>query len=582
VKWMHLSTAVGGGSVACVVVSLLGTLLGGVLAVGAANYDADLPASQWPVFPMAGGGEAFRPNGPANGNKLVNPLGLAAMPDGGVLIADSTRVLRVGRDGLLTVVAGTGRAGFSGDGGPATRAKIDGASDVAIAADGSVLIADTGNVRIRRIDSTGTIATVAGTEEFGFGSAGDGGPATSATLEAPVSVAATADGGFLIADLYGDRIRRVAANGVITRAAGRGGELPVATPGDRAGAAGSGGSYGGDGGPAVRARLSDPVDVAATADGGFLIADQFYGVVRRVDPQGVISTVAGRRTAYGYRSTGDGGLAIRAGIPLPLNVEPTPDGGFLIATGADGRIRAVSADGRISTLAGEARPGLFGGNGERASATAFPELRKVARAPDGRLLILEWRRLRVLSPAPSAVLAVAIGPGTRATRNGVTVRFVSTTDAAVELALGSATVEASAHSGANTLVLPTSLVPGRAYTVRLTAVSTDGQRATDRARLIAGGLMTRRRAQRLADAYVRDLNRRFADPTTFWETRRCRRASRSRIDCRMLFFDVDDTYCAGYVAVAIERDGQVYLARRRGCRFKPHARLSNPSPATLY
>jgi hypothetical protein len=153
----------------------------------------------------------------------------------------------------------------------------------------------------------------------------------------------------------------------------------------------------------------------------------------------------------------------------------------------------------------------------------------------------------------------------------------------VELARGSAALKVNAHSGANTLVLPTSLVPGRAYTVRLTAVTADGQRATDRAQLIAGGLMTRRRAQRLADAYVRDLNDRYADPGTFWETRRCRRASRSRIDCRMRFVDEDNTMsCGGYVAVTIERDGQVYLAQRRGCRFKPHSRLSNPSPATLY
>ena len=194
---MHVAV-VGRRSVACVVVSLLGTLLGGVLAVGAGSSGADPPATQWSVFPMAGGGEAVRPNGLANGRALVNPLGLTAMHDGGVLIADSTRVLRLGRDGVLTVVAGTGRAGFSGDGGPATRARIEGASDVAVAADGSVLIADTGNARVRRIDSTGTIATVAGTGDFG--SSGDGGPATSATLTAPVSVAATPDGGFLIAD----------------------------------------------------------------------------------------------------------------------------------------------------------------------------------------------------------------------------------------------------------------------------------------------------------------------------------------------------------------------------------------------
>ena len=516
---------------------------------------------------MGGGGEAARPNGLANGRALVDPSGLTAMQDGGVLIADSTRVLRLGRDGVLTVVAGTGRAGFSGDGGSATRARIDGASDVAVAADGSVLIADTGNARVRRIDSTGTIATVAGTGEFG--SSGDGGLATSATLKAPVSVAATPDGGFLIADLYGSRIRRVAANGLITRVAGRGGEAA--------------GGYSGDGGPAVRARLSDPVDVASTVDGGFLIVDRAYGVVRRVDSQGVISTVAGRREAGGSRSTGDGGPAIQARLPFPSNVEPTPDGGFFVATGLVGRIRAVTADGRISTVAGGTRPGLFGGNGERASATAFPELRRVARAPDGRLLVLERRRLRVLSPVPNPVLAVAIGPGSRATRNSATVQFASTTDAAVKLALGSATRQANAHSGANTIVLPASLVPGRAYTVRLTAVTADGQRATDRARLIAGGLVTRQRARRLALAYVHELNALYADPGTFAETSRCRRASRRRIDCQVRWVDIDNTkYCGGYVAVVIERDGQAYLAERRGCRFKPHSRLSNPSPATLY
>ena len=277
---------------------------------------------------------------------------------------------------------------------------------MAVAADGSVLIADTDNARVRRVDSTGTIATVAGTGEYG--SSGDGGPATSATLNTPASVAATPDGGFLIAELYGSRIRRVAANGVITRAAGRGGE-------------GAGG-YSGDGGPAVRARLSEPVDVATTADGGFLIVDQFHGVVRRVDPQGVISTVAGRREEHGYRSTGDGGPAIRARVPLPQNVEPTPDGGFLVATGEDGRSGRHRRRPDLHRR-GRGSAGSLRGNGERASATAFPELRRVARAADGRLLIVEGRRLRAFHLCRARALAVAIGPGTRGTRNGATVRF---------------------------------------------------------------------------------------------------------------------------------------------------------------
>jgi len=196
--------------------------------------------------------------------QLNQPAGVAALPDGGYLIADTgnNRIRRVSASGIITTVAGTGPAAFTGDGGPASKAALNAPSDVTPLSGGGFLIADTGNNRIRRVTAGGTITTVVGAGPAGFG--GDGGPAGRALLNAPEGVAALADGSIAIADSNGERVRLVGVDGTIRTLAGTG----VA-------------GFSGDGGDPELAQLSHPRAVAQ--DGArMLIADAFNHRVRAV------------------------------------------------------------------------------------------------------------------------------------------------------------------------------------------------------------------------------------------------------------------------------------------------------------
>jgi trimeric autotransporter adhesin len=186
------------------------------------------------------------------------------------LIADQNNavVRKVSAGGVITRVAGTtGTSGSAGDDGPATDAQLDTPTGVSATADGGFLIADFANNRVRKVSAGGVITRVAGTGTAG--SAGDDGPATDAQLNGPAGLAVTADGGFLIADFFNSRVRKVSAGGVITRVAGTG----------------TVGSFGDDG-PATSAQLHNSAGVAVTADGGFLIADTLNQVVRKVSAGG--------------------------------------------------------------------------------------------------------------------------------------------------------------------------------------------------------------------------------------------------------------------------------------------------------
>ncbi len=299
-----------------VVAAVVLVLLGAAVGVGAATNN---------IATVAGTGTAgFSGDGNAATSAQLNgPAGVAASADGGFLIADTSndRVRRVSPAGTISTVAGNGTAGFSGDGGAATSAQLNGPFGVAASADGGFLIADTINERVRRVSPAGTISTVAGNGTAGF--AGDGGAATSAQLNFPVEVAASADGGFLIADTSNDRVRRVSPAGTISTVAGT-----------------NTGGCSGDGGAATSAQLSVPVEVAASADGGFLIADASNNRVRRVSPAGTISTVAGNGTAG---SAGDGGAATSAQLDFPAGVAATADGDYLIADSENNRVRRVDA-----------------------------------------------------------------------------------------------------------------------------------------------------------------------------------------------------------------------------------------------
>ena len=368
---------------------------------------APAQAAQGDIFTFAGTGVASfgGDGGPATSAGLRQPTAVAWLGDGSVLIADyaNHRIRRITPGGEISTVAGTGTAGYSGDGGPATSARLSWPVDVEPTADGGFLIADLGNMRVRRVSPTGIITTVAGTGVAGTG--GDGGPATSARLDAPTGVAATAGGGFLIADAGAHRVRWVSPGGTIIRVAG------IGSPGGA-----------GDGGPAVSAQLYTPVGVAVLPDGGFLVAEYDGQRVRRVSATGVITRVAGTGTA-GF--SGDGGAATAARLNKPVFVSPSSDGGYLIGDSLNGRVRKVSADGTIATVAGSSERGYAGDGGPavqarlRAPSDAVENASGaivIADSADNRLRLIEGRPAPSGGPAPYVELP---GPAVSAPVNVV-------------------------------------------------------------------------------------------------------------------------------------------------------------------
>ena len=267
--------------------------------------------------------------------------------EGNVYIADSgnRRIRRVDLAGTISSFAGTGEPGFSGDGGPASAARLDFPTGVAVDGEGNVYIADSGNRRIRRVDLAGTISSFAGTGEPGF--SGDGGPASAARLGNPWNVAVDGEGNVYIADSGNRRIRRVDLAGTISSFAGTG------EPG-----------FSGDGGPASAARLGNPWNVAVDGEGNVYIADSGNRRIRRVDLAGTISSFAGIGEP-GF--SGDGGPASAARLGYPEGIAVDGAGNVYIADSSNRRIRRVDLAGTISSFAGTGEPG-FSGDGGPASA----------------------------------------------------------------------------------------------------------------------------------------------------------------------------------------------------------------------
>lgn len=305
---------------------------------------------------------------------INHPRAVSATPDGGFTWAEpwAHRVRIVDANGVVSTLAGTGEAGFSGDGGKATAAKVNFVHTAAPTADGGFLLADTLNNRIRKVSASGIITTVAGNGEASF--AGDGGPATKASINSPRSVAPLADGGFLIPDSNSHRVRRVSAAGLITTVAG------IGTPG-----------FAGDGGPATQAQIATPFAVAPTADGGFLIVDAGNQRIRKVAPDGTITTVAGNGVA-GFG--GDNRPATATSLWNPHNVVELPGGAFLIADSSNERIRRVDTDGTITTVLGDGVRG-YSGDGGPATAARIGAPKAIAVTPAGDLLVADEQNNRI-------------------------------------------------------------------------------------------------------------------------------------------------------------------------------------------
>ncbi len=236
---------------------------------------------------------------------------------------------------IISTIAGNGTAGYSGDGGPAASAELNSPSGVAVDFSGNIYIADYKNNRIRRVDASGVISTVAGKGTAGY--SGDGGPASSAELSTPSGVAVDTSGNIYIADSSNNCIRKVDASGVISTVAGKGT-----------------GGYSGDGGPASSAELSSPFGVAVDASGNIYIADDKNNRIRKVDASGVISTVAGNGTG-GY--SGDGGPATSAELNSPSGLAVDSSGNIYIADTTNYRVREVYAI--INGACGSSNGGTF-------------------------------------------------------------------------------------------------------------------------------------------------------------------------------------------------------------------------------
>ena len=317
--------------------------------------------------------------GPASRAVFENANGLALGPDGSVYVTEGTgnRLRRIAPDGTITTLAGDRRSqSFSGDGGPATAARMYAPGAVAVAADGTLYVADTVNNRVRRIGTDGIITTIAGNGVAAF--AGDGGPAVDASFNQPAGLAVDADGSLLVADAHNHRIRRI-EDGVITTVAGIG---TAGDPGD--GQFGNGVGPNGDGGPATQAVLHEPSSIALDGD-GYLIADSLNHKIRRIDAAGVISTVAGGGTR-GYGE--DDVPATDSSLFAPTDAERLPDGRLVIADTRANRVRVVDAGGVIRALAGNFFPGWSGDYGPAVRAQLHHP-HYLTTGPDGDAFVMD-------------------------------------------------------------------------------------------------------------------------------------------------------------------------------------------------
>jgi sugar lactone lactonase YvrE len=288
------------------------------------------------VIPVAGDGlwVGVKDGGPALNGELDLPSSVTFDGVGNMFIADSAhnRIRRVdAATHIITTIAGTDKEGYSGDGGLAINSTLRTPSGVALDGAGNLYIADTGNNVVRMISAaTGIIGTVAGNGILG--SAGDTGPATSASLDGPLGVTVDVAGNLFIADTANHRIRKVdSVTSIITTVAGNGYLDPLGT-GD--------GGFAGDNGPATSAELNRPNAVAFDAAGHMYIPDSGNSRVRIVDTTGTIRTFAGSATsAY----SGEGGPATAAGLLAPAGVVVDPAQNVYISDTGHHAIRKVSA-----------------------------------------------------------------------------------------------------------------------------------------------------------------------------------------------------------------------------------------------
>jgi sugar lactone lactonase YvrE len=332
----------------------LAAAIGGLIAgSGFVGVDARAQTLAITVAPsirtIAGDGTAGASGdgGPAINAKLNGPSDMAVDSKGNVYIADaySSRVRKVDQNGVISTVAGTGSCTYNGDGIPAVTASVCQPYGIDVDAAGNLYIADTYNSRVRKVDTSGTISTIAGTGTGGFG--GDGGLATSAAVNTPTEVAVDAAGNLFIADRGNYRVRKIDTSGIISTVAGNGSA-----------------GYSGDGGPAVNASFNTIWSVEVDAAGNLYVSDIYNSSIRKINTSGIVSTLTGG----GYGFSGDGGPATNAQISNSYGLGVDAAGNVYIADTYNNRIRKISTGGIITTIAGNGIGGFSGDGGAPTSA----------------------------------------------------------------------------------------------------------------------------------------------------------------------------------------------------------------------
>jgi hypothetical protein len=293
------------------------------------------------------------------------------------------QILIAGR--VISTIAGTGGIGFSGDGGPATNATINGPYGLAYDSLGNLFFADNGNQRIRKVDTSGIITTIAGTGTAGY--SGDGSKAVKAQLNNPTGLAVDSQGNVFVADLGNYRVRKITPAGLITTVAGNG--LCC--------------SYNGDGIPATSATIY-PYDVAVDSQGNLLISDNGSKRIRKVGTNGIISTFAGGALCCSYD---DGIPATSATLSSVDGIAVDSQGNVFLADG--NRVRKIDTTGVISTVAGTTVPGFNYADYQPAIAANFYNPRGVVKDSQGNIYIAVLDPYWVRRDDANGIVATAAG-----------------------------------------------------------------------------------------------------------------------------------------------------------------------------
>jgi trimeric autotransporter adhesin len=319
---------------------------------------------------------------------LRRPGGLAYGPDGSLYVAEQEGhvIRKLSPDGTVSVVAGIGREGYSGDNGPAVSARISSPRGIAVDTVGNVYFTDTANNRVRKVDTNGLIRTIAGTGTRGF--LGDGGPAIAARMASPLGIVIDTAGNVIFSDLGNRRVRRIAPDGTISTLAGTGSVGNV-----------------GDGGPATAASLSSPYGLALDSTGSLYIADYDAERIRKVSAAGTISTIAGNGTAL---SLADG--TPPAAIQGPLDVAVVGAVVYFIEYDAN-KIRSIDGNGNLRTHAGPATG--FAGDGGFGTSAAMRYPQGIAASTNG-VVFSDFENDRVRRVDNAGMISTLMGSsGTR-------------------------------------------------------------------------------------------------------------------------------------------------------------------------